>query len=73
MERHHMALALRAFALVGLISLNGALPVDADDTCQSCLQVGSELYCFELTSGNGHTYCEPHGDHCDMAGACTVY
>lgn len=69
MKRDLVTVTLRALALVGLIALNSPLPAEASEECYSCFQVGGPTICLPGAS-QGHTFCEPHDDHCDTAGPC---
>jgi len=69
MEKGDLALAFRVFVLVGVIAVNWVIPARAEqEPCYSC-QYG---WCWELIYGSGHTVCQPHDDHCDMVGPCTI-
>lgn len=66
MSKDQVTLVLRSLALAGLLAFNWMLPVQASETCWSCLQ----NTCLPLISGGGHTYCQTHENHCDEAGPC---
>lgn len=72
MKRDSWKATLRAAALVALVVCNYAMPVRADESCYDCTEIFGAKFCGILFSGEGHSFCEPHNDHCDLAGPCTA-
>jgi hypothetical protein len=59
-----VSLSWRGIALVGLLTVNAALPAEAYPECWSCFDVGGPAMCLSGASP-GHVICQPHGEHCD--------
>lgn len=71
MRKDRVPVILRVLALVGMVALNTALPAEAFEECYSCFDAGGPAFCLGGSTG-GHTFCEPHDGHCDMAGPCVA-
>jgi len=69
MKKGNFALALRVFALMGVIAANSVITARAEpEPCYGCLY-GT---CGQLAYGSGHSFCQSHDDHCDMFDPCTI-